>query len=377
MIWYLLNILIIICVWLWPVNNVVTEKNIMKKKYIPSFIRRKRVCIIATINWIILSGLRDWSVGADTLAYKIYHFDKTINKSWGEIFYNFYLKYRIGIPIKDPGYPLFEKIFQIFSKNYQIFLIFIACIFFILLGIKIYKYSENPCLSYIVFSTLFYSFFAVTGHRQTLATAMVVFGGIELIKKRKLISFLVLLIIASTIHTSVICFLPFYWLSQIKIKRIVLTIYWILILNSLIFKTQFLMLLHKVVGYDNYGFDEAASGGTFMLLLFSLSIFITIFYKIILKNYFLENLNEKSMLEISINALLIASIFAPLLFINPAFMRVIQYYSIFIMFLLPKCKYAFSKKNWLFFEIICCGIMIVLFIKKQPEYMFFWEQIKI
>lgn len=372
MIWYLLNILIIICAWLWPVNNVVTEKNIMKKKYILSSIRRKRVCIIATINWIILSGLRDWSVGADTLAYKIYRFDKTINKSWGEIFYNFYLKYRIGVPIKDPGYPLFEKIFQIFSKNYQVFLIFIACIFFILLGIKIYKYSENPCLSYVIFSTLFYSFFAITGHRQTIATSIVVFLGIEFIKKRKLISFLLLVMITSTIHTSVVCFLPFYWFSQIKIKRITLLMYWILIIGAFIFKNQFLIILHKIVGYEDYTFLETASGGAFIFLLIALSIFVTIFYNYILKSYLLENLKEKSMLEMSINALFLASIFSTLLFINPSFMRVVQYYSIFIMFLLPNCKYVFSKRNRIFFEMSCYIVMIILFVRNQPNYIFCW-----
>lgn len=373
MTWYLLNILIITCTWFWPINNVVTGKSIKEKYCFIQKMRRKRVCIVATINWIILSGLRNWSIGADTLAYKINHFDRTIDMSWKDIFYNFYLKYIMDISIKDPGYPLIEKVFQIFSKNYQMFLIFIACIFFILLGIKIYKYSENPYLSYIVFSTLFYSFFAITGHRQTLATAIVVFLGIELIKKRKLIKFLLLLVLVSTIHASAICFLPFYWISQIKIKRITLLIYWILIIVAFIFKNQFLMVLHKVVGYERYTFFETASGGIFMFLLLTLSIFITVFYKYILKNYLLTSFKEKVILEISINALFLASIFSSLLLINQSFMRVVQYYSIFIMFLLPKCKYAFLKEDRMFFEIICCIVMIILFIKNQPYYIFCWQ----
>lgn len=149
--------------------------------------------------------------------------------------------------------------------------------------------------------------------------------------------------------------------------------YWILIIGAFIFKNQFLMILHKIVGYENYGFNETASGGTFMFLLIVLSIFITVFYKVILKNCFLESLEEKSILEMSINALFIASIFSSLLLIHQAFMRIIQYYSIFIMFLLPKCKYAFLKRNRLFFEVICCIVLIILFLKKQPEYIFCWE----
>lgn len=373
MFWYLLNILTIVLAWLWPINNINGEKNIEKKQYIYHLIRKKRVCLVATINWIILSGLRSLSIGADTLAYKVHRFDKTINIPWDSIFYNFYLKYAKNVPIKDPGYPLIEKVFQIFSTNYQMFLIFIAIIFFIPLSILIYKYSMSPCFSYIIFSTLFYSFFAITGQRQTIATAIVVFGGIELIIRRKLISFLLLVALTSTIHGSAICFLPFYWVSMVKINKISLSIYWILIIFSYIFKYQFLSFLQKIVGYENYGFYETARGGTFLLLLLLLSIFITFFYKIILKKCRLMNIEIKLMSEISINALFIASIFSSFLLINQSFMRVIQYYSIFIIFLLPQCRYIFSKKYRLFFEMVCCTLLIILLIKNQPSYIFFWQ----
>ena len=366
MIWYLLNILIITCAWLWPVNSVIDKKEVVKKSYIVNTLRRKRVCIVATINWIILSGLRDWSVGADTLAYKIYRFDITKITSWHRVLSDFYLKYIVGLEIKDPGYPFLEKVFQIFSTNYQIFLIFIAVIFFVPLGVLIYKYSEEPYLSYVLFSSLFYSFFAITGHRQTIATSMVVFGGIELIKKRKLLKFLLLITIASTIHTSVICFLPFYWISKIKINKVSLTFYWILVIGSFLFKEQFMALLQQVVGYEEYIILETAGGGNFIFLLYMLLIYVTIFYR-----YFTNN----EIIEISTNALFIAGIFSSLVFLNQSFMRVVQYYSIFIMFLLPQCKYVFIKKNRMYFKISCSILMILLLIKNQPEYIFFWQEI--
>lgn len=77
MIWYLLNILMITFTWLWPVDVITTEKNILKKNYKTYIIRKKRVCVIATLNWITLSGLRGLEIGADTLAYKEY-FNETI-----------------------------------------------------------------------------------------------------------------------------------------------------------------------------------------------------------------------------------------------------------------------------------------------------------
>ncbi len=372
MIWYLLNILIITFAWLWPVEIIDINKNKKKKNYIIHNIRKKRVCIIATLNWIVLSGLRGLSIGADTLAYKIYGFDKIVTMSWREVFYRIHLKYIEGASIKDPGYPLLEKVFQIFSTNYQIFLIFIAVIFFVPLGILIYKYSENPYLSYVIFSTLFYSFFAITGHRQTIATSMVVFGGIELIKERKLIKFLILVAIASTIHASVVCFLPFYWLSKIKINKFTLMLYWIAIGSSFIFKGKIMIFLQRIVGYEQYGISEKARMGTFIFLLLLLCIFVTIFYR-----YFLEKKHKieqsYNLKEISVNALFIAAFFSSLVTLNISFMRVVQYYSIFIIFLLPQCKYVFIKKNRIFFEAVCCVVMIILLIKNNPEYVFFWQ----
>lgn len=377
MFWYLLNILIFTIAWLWPVGSMKNSIQVtVSSENLENRIRKKRVCITATITWIILSGLRAWSVGTDTLSYKINRFDKTLNMSWEDVFSNFYLKYVMDADIKDPAYTLVEKIFQIFSANYQLFLIFIAILFFVPLGIMIYKYSTNPHLSYVLFSCLFYSFFAITGHRQTIATAIVVFCGTELIRRRKLILFLLIVAISSMIHASAICFLPFYWISKIKITRISLGIYWGVIILSFPFRNQLLSLLQSIVGYEQYGDTGTASAGTFMFLLILLAIFITIFYRVILKKS-KENMNaeQQSMLVFSINALMVACFFSPLLLINQSFMRVVQYYSIFMLFILPQCKLVFVKKDNILFETLCSGVMILLLISNQPVYHFFWQEI--
>lgn len=121
-----------------------------------------------------------------------------------------------GADIKDPGYAAVVKAFQTFSTNYQAYLVFIALLFMIPMAIWIYRNSSMPCLSFIIFSTLFYSFYAVTGIRQTIATSLVVFIGYEFIKKKKPIPFLLLMFIAFFIHKSCICFLPFVFFAHKK-----------------------------------------------------------------------------------------------------------------------------------------------------------------
>lgn len=361
MFWYLLNIVIVVIIWNLPVTIECWDYSATELIH---NIRTKRVCIIGTINWIILSGFRSLEVGPDTLAYKLYRFDRTINRSWSELFGDFVLKYKMGQDIKDPGYPILEKIFQVFSTNYQIWLITIAIIFFVPLGIAIYKNSSNACISYILFSTLFYSFFAITGHRQTIATALVVMIGMKYIKENKLLPFLIIEIVAITIHASAICFLPFYWISKIKINKFSISAYWLAIIIAFIGKNQFVKILQFIVGYEEYGQTEGARASSFLYLLIGLAIVITFFYK----NYYKR---EISMHRIAINAVFVAAVFSPLLLINQAFMRVIQYYSLFLLFLVPDVIKIFKQGvNQQIVSICISIIMLLLFLSNNPTYSF-------
>lgn len=183
-------------------------------KYKPSKNKKKAFCAIACVQWVILSGLRGMTVGADTIEYRR-GFNRVNITSWHRIITDI-SAYIGGAEIKDPGYALFVKIFQVFSTNYQLYLVFIAVLFMIPMAIWIYKNSSMPCLSFIIFSTLFYSFYAVTGIRQTIATSLVVFIGYEFIKKKKPIPFLILVFLSFFIHKSCICFLPFVFFAHKK-----------------------------------------------------------------------------------------------------------------------------------------------------------------
>ena len=161
--------------------------------------RKKRIFIaLMTINWTLISGLRGLTVGADTLVYKG-RFERTAHTSWTRLFENFYLVY-VNEEGKDPGYAVFEKCVQIFTDNYQVYLVVVAVIFFAGMAWWIQKYSAEPCLSYLIFSSFLFAFYALTGLRQTLATVLVVFLGTKLIEERKFWRFLLVVADAFTIH---------------------------------------------------------------------------------------------------------------------------------------------------------------------------------
>lgn len=326
---------------------------------------KKIFCTLVTLQWILISGLRNISVGADTYAYKVYRFDKTLNSTWTDLYENFFnIVFRDGKG-KDPLYPIIEKTFQIFSDNYQIFLVFIAIFFTGLMGRFIFKYSNVPSISFLVYSCLFYSFFAITGHRQTLATALAVFIGYEFLKRKKIISYIVIILIASLIHKSALCLIPFYWISNKKITHKYIIIVGIIFIGIFIFKNNIMYLLSLISGYDSYSFQvEGAGAHTFTLLFITIGTIAVIKRKSIIKN---------SEDNIMYNAIFMGILFLPFTYVDPNMMRIVQYFSIYIMILIPKILVSFSKKEIPVFYYLGSCLMILLMLKTQTGYSFFWQ----
>lgn len=355
MVWYLTNIAL----------TLLSRLSLFERK--AKLDTKKAVCIIGAVNWILLSGLRHLSVGADTYAYK-YLFNDAARQSWSSTFEQLRLRLTLANTTKDPGYTIAVKLFQCVSDDYRLWLVLIACVFIIPMAIWIYKYSSDPCMSFIVFSTLFYSFFAITGLRQTIATAIAFFGGMRLIEKKRPILFLLTILFASLIHASSITLLPLYFLDKIKISKIVLSVYWFLIVFVFVFRDSVFNILKLFSGYGAYVKSEMASGGAFMLLIIAMAAVYTVFYKQI-------GISNSAQLNMASNSLFMACIFTPLLLVNESCMRIVQYYSIFIMILLPEYKHIFKKDSQTVFSAIVCAAMILLLIRNHPTYHFFWESV--
>lgn len=333
-------------------------------KYKPSKNKKKAFCAIACVQWVILSGLRGMTVGADTIGYRrsFYRIGLT---SWHKIFANV-SAYIGGAEIKDPGYALFVKIFQVFSTNYQVYLVFIALLFMIPMAIWIYRNSSMPCLSFIIFSTLFYSFYAVTGIRQTIATSLVVFIGYEFIKKKKPIPFLILVFLSFFIHKSCVCFLPFVFFAHKKITWRYVGIFSAITAAFLILGKTLYEPFAEFVGYDveeEYLLDTYSY--TLVICLLTVSAFVL--YRFIKKN------TDEEKFKALYNAALFTTAFTLLTLRNQSFMRVQQYYALFFMLLVPELVRAFNKRWQPVIYAAGVGFLILKLILNHPYYAFFWQ----
>ncbi len=325
--------------------------------------KRKKLCMLYCLQWVLLSGLRAYTVGADTYSYKINSFDVIYVTSWDRIFDTFF-EYLHGIAgIKDPGYLIFEKICQLFiGESYTLFLLIIACVFTIPMAVWIYKYSDNVCLSFVIYSALFYSFFAITGHRQTIATALVVFGGYACMKKDKFFPLLLLHFVAFFIHKSSICFLLLYFAKYVRINKLYWSVSIGAIALSFIFRRQFMAFLGELLGYESYvDWNGTVGAYTFTLLLTLLYLATMLLYR---------KLPQNVDTDYAVVALTLAMVFVSFTYVNPSAMRVVQYFSLFIMILVPKFLQLLDARSRFLTLCVCYAVLILPLVSKMPEYAF-------
>jgi hypothetical protein len=332
----------------------------------PSMFSKKVFCVLVTTQWVILSGLRHISIGTDTYSYKVNSFDVILYSSWESICSDFIAGIFMGADIKDPGYKIFEKIVQLFTRDYQVYLIIIALIFTVSLGRWIYQNSSDPSMSFLIYSCLFYSFFALTGHRQTIATALVVLIGYQFIEQRKFWPFFALCGLAFPVHKSVICFLPFYFIANQKITPKYLVLISVMVSVLFIFRNQIMIFLGIITGYDSY-IEQFEGAGTWTFTTVLLIMTVVTIWRL--------NVMLKDNLRIThcVNALLMAWVFVPLTFVDPSAMRVVQYYSLFILLLVPEIIKSFARQERSLVYYVAAMLLILLLVKNNPRYLFFWQ----
>lgn len=346
-----------------------------RTKYKDSNKNRKAYIKIISFILILQSGLRNVAVGADTYSYFI-SFQNTINRSWVETYNLVLLYYTSGIG-KDPGFMVLEKICSSIIADYQVFLFVIAIIFFSGLGNFLYKNTskiQDIILAYVIYSVLFYSFFSITGHRQTIATGLVFFA-FDLMKRKKIIFFVLLILLASTIHKSSLIFFLLFFVGKLKSSKAPFYISFVLFPIFFIIKSNLIGYIQNLIGYEEYEQVEGAGTYTFSAMFILISFVALIKQRNILKN----NAN----MHYSYCAFALALMFLPLTWIHPSMMRVVQFFSIFMLLLVPEIIKSFrvyTIKVYNGVKTLAIVILILLFIKSNinaEPYGFFWENMRL
>lgn len=301
---------------------------------------KKTFVIIVCVQWILISGLRADSVGADTGNY-MNIFDYHSSMSWTRVFSEI-KNYFIGATSTDaysglePLFVLFNKLVSVFTTNHVLYKFIVAIIFTVALGKYIYKYSTDPCLSFAIYGSLFYNMFSLTGYRQVLAVALILYG-YKFIRERKLIPFLVLVLISSLFHKTSLMFILLYVLANKKLKPMYLLFIAMMFAVMLIFNNRIFNIVKNIFGYDeyagNYGFKQL----TFTILYSALTIVAFWKYKDVVKE-------DPSALQLY-NGLLLSWIMFPFVLESPSALRLVYNFGFVILPLVPKILKTFNEGN--------------------------------
>lgn len=323
---------------------------------------------------IIQSGLRHFAIGDDTFAYFRF-FEELKKESWEEVFHHFYEVYVLKIG-KDAGFQLLEKVFQVFCPDFQLFLIAVAAAFFIPFYRMVERYLPSlrmVFMSFCIYQALFYSFFSITGIRQVVAAIATIIG-VKFIEERKLLNFFIVIILASFIHKSVLIFLPFYFLANFKKSNLVLICSLCSLPVIFPFARGISRMMVSISGSDVYtmysesDYETSGAQNFVILMVFSTICLIIAKWK-----------NPGRIPNLVVNAMSLALIFTPLTWVDPSLMRVVQYFSIFLVIGLPLALDNIGMDKFMF-KLTYLGITSLLLytiIRRSYEYAFFWENMKL
>ena len=165
--------------------------------------RRKIFLILSFLLMTTISGFRDFSVGVDTISY-VYMFNNI------DMINFFTSRYELG-------FLYFLKIIRSFTENPTVFLLLSSAICIGVTCRFIFKYSDDPILSVLLYITLKPFFFQMTGIRQAIAMAFVMIAFMLIMEQHKVretVVAIVFMILAVQFHgMSIVAFVPFViWL---------------------------------------------------------------------------------------------------------------------------------------------------------------------
>lgn len=322
-------------------------------------------CFFCTLTVLVM--LRHESIGNDTRNY-LHYFQKFSRKDWQYI----------GKESIELGFAVINKAISMLTKQPQVYLAIVA----VAVSAMIYPTYKRICtdasLTIVLFCIMSTFVMMFSGIRQMLAIG-IGFIAYEFTRKKKLIPFVLMVLLAMTFHTSAFMLAFMYPVYHAKITK--KWLYVVVPVLTVIFffnRPIFSVLTAVIARFTAYEGSISSTGAYTMLILFAI---FTVFAFLIPDESQLdaETIGLRNFLLLS----LVIQMFAPL---HTLAMRMNYYYIIFIPLLLPKIIECRSKR-WNQVAVLGRHVMVVFFLLyffitahgggalHVFPYHFFWETI--
>lgn len=287
--------------------------------------KQKRIyCIIIGLLLLLLIGCRNQTMGiydTERIYIPTYNKIKKIDIFELQNYYN-----------KDIAFHYITKIFIMFIDNPQLWLAFVALPFILGTVILIYKYSNNPIMSFILLLSLNFFGMSFTLIRHYIALGFILFS-YEYLKEKEIKKFIISILIAGLFHKTALLFLVAYPLfHSIKFGKKSYLIIVISFIFSILLGRQFLNFIIEFINEERF-YIYLNSNSSLNLTNFVINFIILISLNLYIKIFYNDELKPE------INGLLnlatfscICLIFTPIL---GEMYRLAMYFNIFYIILIP------------------------------------------
>lgn len=268
----------------------------------------------------------------------------------------------------EPGIVILSKIIGILGYGEQLYIIVLGVFILIPIFMMIWKYSEYPCLSLLIFYAMD-NLITTSIYRQWCAIAILTFA-IKYVYQKRILPFSLLVLVAFLFHRTAIIFIIVYFIRNIKINFNKMIILLFCSGGIFLFGSRVLSFLNRFARIEQ---GISTNGGTSFLIVLWGVVFLSYF---LLKKQF-DNLN----LRLPFNIVLLAAVLQPLSFTFSLWYRVVLYFSLFTVILIPSAMGVLrinnenNKNIIILVEIILVIIMFGWFcVGGIPQYVPLWAK---
>ena len=277
---------------------------------------KKNCVIVVTVALTLFSGLRTWWYG-DLIRYYTLGYRASMFSSWRDVLFG------AG---KNHGLNTFFKISTSLGLSYEICLFLIAAFIAITIGVAVYKYSPSPYWSYVMYITMGFFEFTLSGLKQTVAMGFC-FIAIHYVFSKKKWKFVLFALLAAVFHAPAAIFLLAYPIAKLKINRKYFVLLAATVVAVFLFRNQIVGFFAEAY-YDNS--DSFASGSKLVGGRTIMMVFIIIFASFMRTPMYGDKVYSNLF-----NIMVFAAIIQTFSIYDNNFTRLADYYYVFVLLFFP------------------------------------------
>ncbi|MEG2124701.1 MAG: EpsG family protein [Hydrogenoanaerobacterium sp.] len=199
---------------------------------------------LTSVVLIVMSTIRASAVGVDYWQSYLPYFEQVCSGGWE------FITGDANMFKTEFGYGFLNYIISFFGNTQMTFAFGIALVCIGLTAVFLWKYSPSVWMSMFVFISFGFFGYTLCTLRHQIAICIFMFA-LPYLQKKKLVPYVLIVLLSATFHKSMLVLIPVYFLAQLPLNKISLSIYGVGTLLFVLFSEPIIAFVTKYV-YTDY-----------------------------------------------------------------------------------------------------------------------------